>query len=111
MPIILKFDFHILEIQMLCISFFKILNFDKNDYFFLILKIQKMKNAKIHFSKFEIYMAQSIHGLLMVVMAEMYLQFLESKAIKVAFEKGCSPISFKRYVDDSHSRFQQIEYS
>ena len=22
-----------------------------------------MKNAKIHFSKFEIYMAQSIHGL------------------------------------------------
>ena len=26
---------------------------------------------------------------LMVVMAEMYLQFLESKAIKVAFKKGC----------------------
>ena len=46
---------------------------------------------------------------LMVVMAEMYLQFLESKAIRVAFEKGCSPISFKRYVDDSHSRFHKIE--
>ena len=48
---------------MLRISFFKILNFDKNDNFFQILKIQKMKNAQIHFSKFEIYMAQSIHGL------------------------------------------------
>ena len=62
-PKVLKFDFQILEIQMLCISFFKILNFDKNDNFFQILKIQKMKNAQIHFSKFEIYMAQSIHGL------------------------------------------------
>ena len=33
-PKVLKFDFQILEIQMLCISFFKIFNFDKNDNFF-----------------------------------------------------------------------------
>ena len=45
---------------MLYISISKVLNFDKNDKFFQILKI---KNAKIRFSKFEIYMTQSIHGL------------------------------------------------
>ena len=65
MPEIWKFDLQILEIQMLSISFFKILNFDENENFFQILKIQEMKNAKIHFSKFEIYMAQSIHGFIM----------------------------------------------
>ena len=62
----MKFDFQISEIQMLCISFFLILHFDKNDNFFQILKIQKMKNAQTYFSKFVIYMAQSIHGLILL---------------------------------------------
>ena len=50
-PKIVEFDFQILEIQMPHISILK-----------QILKVYEMKNAKIHFSKFEIYMAQSIHG-------------------------------------------------
>ena len=43
---------------------------------------------------------------LMVVMAESYLQHLEEKAISVALSRNVSLISFKRYVDDSHARFE-----
>ena len=46
---------------------------------------------------------------LMVTMAESYLQFLEKKAIDEALSQH-PPISLKsyrRYVDDSHSRFQE----
>eukprot|EP00794_Sanderia_malayensis_P002664 gene2664-3081_t len=43
---------------------------------------------------------------LMVVIAEAYLQHIELKAIKEALTAGVPPISFKRYVDDSHSRFK-----
>ena len=43
----------------------------------------------------------------MVVLAEGFLQVLEAKAVNEAlFEQpSCSPISFFRYVDDSHARF------
>jgi len=40
---------------------------------------------------------------LMVVVAEAYLQTLEAVAIQQATD--CVPISFRRYVDDSHARF------
>ena len=43
---------------------------------------------------------------LMVVIAEGYLQFIESKALQNAIVNGCGPLSFLRYVDDRHSRFQ-----
>ena len=40
---------------------------------------------------------------LMVTMAEAYLQFLEEKALRSAV--SCQPKTFRRYVDDSHVRF------
>ena len=45
---------------------------------------------------------------LMVVMAEAYLQHLEKKAMEDATEKQVAPITFKRYVDDSHARFPNL---
>ena len=48
---------------------------------------------------------------LMVVVAESYLQFLEKKSIQDAMIFGCCPITFRRYVDDSHSRFSTKEQS
>ena len=42
---------------------------------------------------------------LMVVMAEGYLQFLEKTAISQAMVERIQPITYKRYVDDSHARF------
>ena len=44
---------------------------------------------------------------LMVTMAEAYLQFLESKSLREAL--NCSPKTFRRYVDDSHGRFESLE--
>ena len=43
---------------------------------------------------------------LMVVVAEGFLQYLENIAIRIAVSKGIAPKSFRRYVDDSHARFQ-----
>ena len=50
---------------------------------------------------------------LMVVIAEAYLQFIEDNAIKTALSvfPPCSPITYKRYVDDTHSRFENEELS
>jgi len=48
---------------------------------------------------------------LMVVIAESYLQFLEKKSIQDAIIFGCCPVTFRRYVDDSHSRFANKEQS
>ena len=44
---------------------------------------------------------------LMVSMAESYLQFLEKRAINEALHQQppVNPITYRRYVDDSHSRF------
>ena len=46
----------------------------------------------------------------MVVLAEGFLQVLESKALDEALREQppYSPITFYRYVDDSHSRFDEI---
>ena len=42
----------------------------------------------------------------MVVMAEAYLQFLERSALNIALNRCVQPLTYKRYVDDSHARFQ-----
>ena len=49
----------------------------------------------------------------MVVMAEAFLQVLEAKAINDALhiQPPPNPLSFCRYVDDSHSRFEKEEYA
>ena len=46
---------------------------------------------------------------LMVVIAEGYLQFLESTAISNSIISGCAPKTFYRYVDDSHARFNEMD--
>ena len=46
---------------------------------------------------------------LMVVVAEAYLQYHEKNAMDIALRKNVAPMSFLRYVDDSHSRFNNIE--
>ena len=49
----------------------------------------------------------------MVVMAEAFLQVLETKAIEDAlfYQPPVNPLTYKRYVDDSHSRFKMIEFA
>ena len=46
---------------------------------------------------------------LMVVIAEGYLQFIEKNAMDVALVANVAPKTFKRYVDDSHARFDTCE--
>ena len=46
---------------------------------------------------------------LMVVMAEGYLQVLEEKAIQDALLNNISLKTYRRYVDDSHARFESKE--
>ena len=43
---------------------------------------------------------------IMVVLSECYLQRLEEKSITLSFAPSISPKTFKRYVDDSHARFE-----
>ena len=49
----------------------------------------------------------------MVVMAEAFLQVLEARAMEDALflQPPVQPISYMRFVDDSHSRFESIELS
>ena len=48
---------------------------------------------------------------IMVVMAESFLQILETNAINDALylQPPLQPLSYYRYVDDSHGRFQNID--
>ena len=48
---------------------------------------------------------------LMVVMAEAFLQILEARAMEDALflQPPVQPISYMRFVDDSHSRFQNCQ--
>jgi len=50
---------------------------------------------------------------LMVVIAEAFLQFIEKNAIEISLRSipPASPITYRRYVDDTHSRFIDIEIS
>ena len=45
----------------------------------------------------------------MVVMTESYLQYLEEKAISIAEENTVAPITYRRYVNDLHSRFNDAD--
>ena len=45
----------------------------------------------------------------MVVVSEAYLQHIEKRSIQLAITQLCNPITYKRYVDDSHSRFESKE--
>ena len=45
----------------------------------------------------------------MVVLSESYVQHLESKAIAEALIINIAPKTFRRYVDDSHARFNNKE--
>ena len=47
----------------------------------------------------------------MVVLSECYLQKLEQKSSALSFAHNISPKAFKRYVDDSHVRFENKENS
>ncbi|XP_065678259.1 uncharacterized protein LOC136093215 [Hydra vulgaris] len=46
---------------------------------------------------------------LMVVIAEAFLQNIEKRALYIAFVNSFQPITYKRYVDDSHARFDSKE--
>ena len=46
---------------------------------------------------------------LMVVVAEAYLQILEKNALREALHLRILPKTFRRYVDDSHARFNSFE--
>ena len=43
---------------------------------------------------------------IMVIISESYLQHIEKQAITQALEVNIAPKSFRRYVDDSHARFE-----
>ena len=48
---------------------------------------------------------------IMVVISEAFLQCLEDKAIQEDLTANLVPFTYKRYVDDSHSRFETIHQS
>ena len=48
---------------------------------------------------------------LMVVISEAFLQRLEDKAIQEALATNLAPLTYKRYVDDSHARFEIVHES
>ena len=87
------------------------------------LKIPEIKNMlELCLSKCYFIWNNEIHMLkdsgpiglsIMVVMAEAFLQVLEAKAINDALhiQPPPNPLSFCRYVDDSHSRFEKEEYA
>ena len=48
---------------------------------------------------------------IMVVLSEWYLQRLEENSIALSFAVNISPKTFKRYVDNSHVRFENKQKS
>ena len=46
---------------------------------------------------------------LMVILAESYLQMIENKALQIAVNLNVAPITHRRYVDDTHDRFDNKE--
>ena len=45
---------------------------------------------------------------LMVVISEAFLQRLEDGAVQEALVTNLAPLTYKRYVDDSHERFETV---
>ena len=58
-----------------------------------------------------LYNSGSISLSIMVVLAECYLQRFEERSIALFFGLNISPKAFKRYVDDSHARFDNKQKS
>ena len=48
---------------------------------------------------------------LMVVKSEAFLQRLEDRALQEARATNLAPLRYKRYVDDSHARFETVHQS
>ena len=48
---------------------------------------------------------------LMLVISEAFLQRLEDKAMQEALVMNLVPLTYKRYVDDSHARFETVHQS
>ena len=48
---------------------------------------------------------------LMVVISEAFLQRLEDRAMQEALATNLAPLTYKRYVDDSHARFETVHQS
>ena len=48
---------------------------------------------------------------LMVVISEAFLQRLEDRALQEALATNLAPLTYKRYVDDSHARFETVHQS
>ena len=53
-----------------------------------------------------LYKSGPIGFSIMFVLSECYIQRFEEKSITLSFALNISPKSFKRYVDDSHIRFE-----
>ena len=45
---------------------------------------------------------------LMVIIAESFLQYLEQNALQQSLNSNICPLSYRRYVDDGHARFETI---
>ena len=52
-----------------------------------------------------------IELVLMVAISEGFLQCLENKAIQTALTTNLAPLTYKRYTDNSHTRFETIQQS
>ena len=48
---------------------------------------------------------------LMIVISEAFLQRLEEKAIQETLATNLAPLTYRRYVDDSHARFETVHQS
>ena len=48
---------------------------------------------------------------LMIVISEAFLQHLEDKAIQEALATNLASLTYKRYIDDSHARFETVHQS
>ena len=59
----------------------------------------------------QLYNSGPIGLSIIVVLSECYIQRLEEKSIASSFALNISPKTFKRYVDDSHARFENKQKS
>ena len=59
----------------------------------------------------KLYNSAPIGLSIVVVLSDGYLQRLEEKSIALSFALNISPKTFKRYVDNSHARFEKEQKS
>ena len=70
-----------------------------SNYFIFDIRVRVLKNSG------------PIGLALMVVISEAFLQRLEDKAIQEALATNLAPLTHKRYVDNSHARFETLHQS